>query len=49
MEGRIKELGAWGVGWGVSSYNERLTACKSCLTPELAPEFSVNCKKELGC
>lgn len=46
--GENKEAGCTRVGGG-SSYNERLTACKSCLTPELALEFSVNCKKELGC
>lgn len=48
MEGRIKESGARGRGEH-SCYNERLTACKSGLTPELAPEFSVNRKKEWGC
>lgn len=47
MEGgtRIKNLS----GGGASSYNERLTACKSCLTLELAPMLSTNLKKELGC
>lgn len=35
--------------WGGSSNNERLTTCKSCLTLELAPELSVNLKKELRC
>lgn len=44
--GGIKNLGA---GGGDSCYNKRLTACKSCLTLELAPELSANLKKELGC
>lgn len=45
--GRIKNLGAGGEG--NSGYNKRLTACKSCLTLELAPVLSANLKKELGC
>lgn len=41
--------GRRGRGDGGTDYNKRLTACKSCLTPELAPELSASLKKELGC
>lgn len=42
-ERRIKNLGLGrggaGTGGGTPAYNKRLTACKSCLTLELAPEL----------
>lgn len=37
------------VGAGGFTHNKRLTACKSCLTLELAPELSTNLKKDWGC